>query len=68
MQTKYKNGQWQISTSKTELLKLESLMGWLMPLTELSTPVKETAVDVMAGLETIQAYLRDNALPTTEEN
>lgn len=68
MQMKHKDGEWQITISKTEMEKLDSFLGWLKPLTELSTPVKEQAESVTAGLEIIQAYLETNARPTTEEN
>ena len=67
MQTKYRKGVWEITVCKTEMEKLDSFMGWLKPLTELSTPVKEHAEAVTAGLEIIRAYLEDNARPTTED-
>ena len=67
MQTKFKDNDWVITISQTEMSKLDSLLGWLKPLTELSTPVKEHAEQVTAGLEIIRAYLEDNARPTTED-
>ena len=67
MQTKYKNKAWEITVCKTEMEKLDSLMGWLMPLTELSTPVKEHAEVAMGRLEIIKEYLEGNAVPMTEE-
>lgn len=67
MQTKYKNGKWKISTSKTEMEKLDSTLGWLKPLTELSTSIQPIATEVSAGLETIREFLVNNARPTTEE-
>ncbi len=67
MQMKHKDGEWQITISKTEMEKLDSFLGWLKPLTELSTPVKEQAEDVTSWLEFIRDYLKKNARPTTEE-
>ncbi len=66
MQTKFKDGKWQITTSKTEMEKLDSMLGWLMPLTELSTPIKEEATTAMERLEEVRHYLRTNAHPTKE--
>ena len=67
MQFRYRNNDWETTVCKTEMDKLDSFMGWLKPLTEVSTPVKEHAEQVTAGLEIIRAYLEDNARPTTED-
>ncbi len=64
----FKNDKWELTTFKKDTKILENFLGWLKPLTELSTPIQGEAEEARIAVEVIQAYLETNALPTTEES